>query len=59
VREAAAQIPPEVCSRFETAANLDDKDRAAIIQIARLALVPFKPKSEGKPDPKAATKDAP
>jgi F-type H+-transporting ATPase subunit alpha len=53
VREAAATIPPDVCSRFETADKLSDEDRAAVIQIARLALAPFQPKPEGKPDPKA------
>ena len=52
VREAAATIPPDVCSRFETADKLSDEDRAAVIQIARLALAPFQPKPEGKPDPK-------
>jgi F-type H+-transporting ATPase subunit alpha len=52
VREAAAEIPPDVCSRFETAGKLEDEDRAAIIQIARLALAPFQPKPDGVPEPK-------
>jgi F-type H+-transporting ATPase subunit alpha len=59
VREAAANIPPDVCSRFETSAKLDDDDRAGIIQIARQALAPFQPKTEGQPDPKAGPKAAP
>ena len=45
VREAAAQILPEVCSRFDTAAGLNTADRAAIIQIAKQALMPFRPKA--------------
>jgi len=53
VRAAAAQIPPEVCLRFESTEKLTDEDRAAIIQIARQALAPFQPKPEEKPDPKA------
>jgi F-type H+-transporting ATPase subunit alpha len=45
VREAAAEIPTDVCSRFATAAKLNDADRAAIIQIAKQALRPFRPES--------------
>jgi F-type H+-transporting ATPase subunit alpha len=45
VREAAAQILPEVCSRFDTAAGLNTADRAAIIQIAKQALMPFRPEA--------------
>jgi len=45
VREAAAEIPPEVCSRFDTAAKLNTADRAAIIQVAKQALMPFRPKA--------------
>ncbi len=41
VREAAATIPAEVSARFETAAELGDEDRKMIVEIARLALVPF------------------
>lgn len=43
VREGAAQIPVEVCTRFETAANLSDEDRETILAIARLALMRFRP----------------
>ena len=48
VREAATKIPPEMSARFATAAKLSDDDRKAIIEIARLALVPFQPKPESK-----------
>ena len=41
VREAAARIPPEVCGRFETAAQLSDDDRGTIIAIASQAIAPF------------------
>jgi F-type H+-transporting ATPase subunit alpha len=43
VRDAAQGIPAEVCARLETAAKLDDKDRDAIVALARRALVPFLP----------------
>jgi len=46
VREAAAEIPAEVSARFDTADQLSDEDREAIIAIARQALAPFQPKSE-------------
>ena len=56
VQEAAAKIPAEVCSRFETADKLSDEDRKAIIEIARKALVPFQPKPAAKPEVKAESK---
>lgn len=34
VREAAADIPTEVCARFESAKKLSEEDRTSIIQIA-------------------------
>jgi F-type H+-transporting ATPase subunit alpha len=46
VREAAADIPAEVCTRFDSADKLSDEDRATVIQIARTALAPFQPKPE-------------
>ena len=46
VQEAAANIPAEVCARFETADKLSDEDRKTIIEIARQALAPFQPKPE-------------
>ena len=51
VREAAANIPAEVCARFETADKLSDEDRKTIIEIARQALARFQPKPEAKPEP--------
>lgn len=41
VHEAAANIPAEVCARFESATKLNDKDRRTIIEIARSSLAPF------------------
>jgi len=41
VREAAANIPAEVCARFETAAKLNDEDRKTTVEIARKALARF------------------
>ena len=38
VRDAATDLPQDLCARFDTAAKLDDKDRATIIDIARRAL---------------------
>ena len=46
VYEAAANIPGEVCSRFETTAKLSDEDRETIIQIAHNSLARFQPKPE-------------
>jgi len=43
LREAAASIPPEVRTRFETAAGLSDEDRKTVIDIARDALARFGP----------------
>jgi len=46
VRAAAADIPTEICQRFESAKNLSDEDRTAIIQIAHAALEKFQLNSE-------------
>lgn len=43
VHQAAASIPDETCARFETAEKLSAPDRAAILELARRALVPFLP----------------
>ena len=56
VQEAAANIPAEVCARFETADKLTDDDRKAIIEIARKALIRFQSKPESKSDPKPEEK---
>ncbi len=53
VQEAAANIPSELAARFNTADKLSDEDRAAIVQIARNALIRFQPKPEAKPQSKA------
>ncbi|HQX61535.1 MAG TPA: F0F1 ATP synthase subunit alpha, partial [Burkholderiaceae bacterium] len=50
VREAAAQIPTDVCGRFDTAKKLSDEDQALIIGIARTALAPFQPEAATAPD---------
>jgi F-type H+/Na+-transporting ATPase subunit alpha len=52
LREAAANIPAEVCARFATANKLSDEDRATIIEIARHSLVHYQPKPGSKPEPK-------
>jgi F-type H+-transporting ATPase subunit alpha len=46
VREAAANIPADVCARFETAAQLNDEDRRTIMDIARASLARFQPTHE-------------
>jgi F-type H+-transporting ATPase subunit alpha len=43
VREAAADIPAEVCARFESAKKLSKEDRDLIIQIASDTLSRFDP----------------
>ncbi len=52
VQKAAANIPAEVCARFESADKLSDEDRKTIIEIARQALTPFQPKPDAKADQK-------
>jgi F-type H+-transporting ATPase subunit alpha len=56
LRDAAANIPAEVCARFETADKLSDEDRKAIVDIARQSLARFQPKPESKPEPKVEPK---
>ena len=51
LREATANIPAEVCARFETADKLSDEDRTMIIEIARHSLARFQPKPESDPEP--------
>jgi F-type H+-transporting ATPase subunit alpha len=41
VWQAAANIPAEICHRFQTAKNLADADREIILQIARQTLASF------------------
>jgi F-type H+-transporting ATPase subunit alpha len=49
--EAAADIPPEVRGRLDTAAKLSDEDRKAIVDIASKALARFQPKPEPEKKP--------
>ena len=44
VREAAKDIPTDVCLRLDSASNLSDEDRDAILQLARQSLARFQPK---------------
>lgn len=57
VQEAAANIPAEVCARFDTAEKLSDEDRQVIVDIARTALVRFHP--EPGPTPGATVTPEP
>jgi F-type H+-transporting ATPase subunit alpha len=50
VREAVADIPPEVSARIEAAGNLSDGDRELMMRIARNALVLFLPAPELEPE---------
>ena len=59
VREAAAQIPTAMCERLDTADKLSDKDREAIVDIARRSLAQFQSPSEPKPEPKAESEGEP
>jgi F-type H+-transporting ATPase subunit alpha len=56
VRKAAADIPGDVIERLGSAGQLSDQDRAAIIDIARQALVRFQPKPEANGDAVAKQK---
>ena len=56
LHEAAANIPVEICARFETAAKLSDEDREKIIEIARIVLDRFQPKLEAKTESKTVLK---
>jgi F-type H+-transporting ATPase subunit alpha len=56
LQEAAANIPAEVCARFESADELSDADRTTIVGIARKALAAFQPKPESKAGPKVELK---
>jgi F-type H+-transporting ATPase subunit alpha len=43
VRESAADIPAEVCTRLESAKKLSEEDKTSIIRIASNALTGFQP----------------
>jgi F-type H+-transporting ATPase subunit alpha len=55
VHEAAQKIPGEIRARFETADKLSDKDRKAVIEIAREALAPFQPPPNAKTEAETKT----
>ena len=59
VQDAAASLPEEVRTRFETAKKLSDADRQTIVEIARQALAAFQAKPEGKSGNKSESKDKP
>jgi F-type H+/Na+-transporting ATPase subunit alpha len=63
VQKAAANIPSEVCARFESADKLSDEDRNTIVEIARQALAPFQSKpelrAEATPNPEAESDGGP
>ncbi len=48
VQKAEANIPTEVCARFESADKLSDEDRNMIIEIARQALAPAQAGTPGR-----------
>jgi F-type H+/Na+-transporting ATPase subunit alpha len=43
VHEAAADLPADVCARFDAAAKLSDADHEAVLEVARQALARFQP----------------
>ncbi|MGA6925892.1 MAG: alternate F1F0 ATPase, F1 subunit alpha, partial [Desulfosarcina sp.] len=57
VRAAASKIPGDVAQRLETAANLSDEDREAIIHIARKAIHGVLPDPDATPDQGPETED--
>lgn len=48
LREAATDIPPEVCARLDTADTLSDEDRETIVELARQTLARFQPETESE-----------
>jgi len=55
VQRAASHITAEVRTRLESADQLTEEDRKAIVEVARAALIAFQP----KPEPEVATGPAP
>ena len=55
VQEAAASIPAELTERFNTTDKLSDEDRAAIVQIARSALMRFQSRPDSNLKAKAGS----
>jgi len=58
LRKAVADIPTEVRERFNADAELNDKDRKTILEVARKTLARFQPgaKTEAKPEAKTEEK---
>jgi len=56
VREAANNIPPDVCARFETADKLSDEDRKTVVEIARQALADYSSDADRNTPSKPETK---
>ncbi|MDE2156976.1 MAG: alternate F1F0 ATPase, F1 subunit alpha, partial [Xanthomonadaceae bacterium] len=52
VRDAAMDLPPDLRARFDTAARLDDTDRATILDVARQAIASLQPPALPGPDAK-------
>ena len=59
LRKAAADIPPEVCERLDTAKKLSDEDHEIIIQIARQSLAGFQSKAKSESGPEEQTDSNP
>jgi F-type H+-transporting ATPase subunit alpha len=57
VREVAADIPAKVRERLDTAEELSDEDREAIIQIARKSLEEFSPEPDSTSGAKQETEE--
>ncbi len=59
LRAAAADIPPKVCERLDTAKKLSDEDNETIIQIARQSLARFQSKAKSESEPEDQTESKP
>jgi F-type H+-transporting ATPase subunit alpha len=51
VREAAENLPAELCERLESADELSDEYRAAIVDVGRQALAAFSSDAAPEPEP--------
>lgn len=59
LRKAVPDIPADVRDRFKGDNELSDKDREAILDIARKALKPYQPKPEPEAKPETKTGEKP
>lgn len=55
VHKAASEIPAELCARFDSAEKLSDEDQAAIVKIARQALLQFSAETSAQPESQLET----